>query len=235
MNYAPRAIAGSAAQLAVQARAQFIMRTYGHLLGAVLAFAACEVFLFTSGLYRPILRVLSGSGMGMLLVLGGFVALGALFRNLAHSARSQSTQYLGLGAYVVLQALIFVPLLWMADNYAPGAIQSAGVVTLLGFTGLTAVVFTTRRDFSFLSSVIRWGFILALVAIVAAAIFGFSLGTFFSVAMVGLAGAAVLNDTSNVLHHFPEDSYVAAALELFASIALMFWYVLRLLMGSSRD
>src|SRR5688572_32269708 len=118
MNYAPRAIAGSAAQLAVKARAQFIMRTYGHLLGAILAFAACEVFLFTSGLYRPILSVLSGSGMGMLLVLGGFVALGALFRNLAHSARSQTTQYAGLGAYVVLQALIFVPLLWAADTYA---------------------------------------------------------------------------------------------------------------------
>lgn len=235
MNYAPRAIAGSAAQLAVKARAQFIMRTYGHLLGAILAFAACEVFLFTSGLYVPILRVLSGSGMAMLLVLGGFVALGALFRNLAHSARSQSTQYLGLGAYVVLQALIFVPLLWMADNYAPGAIKSAALVTLLGFSGLTAVVFTTRRDFSFLGAVIRWGFILALVAIVAAVIFGFSLGTFFSVAMVGLAGAAVLYDTSNVLHHFPEDSYVAAALELFASIALMFWYVLRLFMGSSRE
>lgn len=235
MNYAPRAIAGSAAQLAVKARAQFIMRTYGHLLGAVLAFAACEVFLFTSGLYRPILSVLTASGMGMLLVLGGFVALGALFRNLAHSARSLSTQYAGLGAYVVLQSLIFVPLLAMAEMYAPGAIQSAGVVTLLGFAGLTAVVFSTRRDFSFLGSVIRWGFILALIAIVAAVIFGFSLGTFFSVAMVGLAGAAVLYDTSNVLHHFPEDSYVAAALELFASIALMFWYILRLFMGSSRD
>lgn len=235
MNYAPRAIAGSAAQLAVKARAQFIMRTYGHLLGAILAFAACEVFLFTSGLYVSILRVLSASGMGMLLVLGGFVALGALFRSLAHSARSLSTQYIGLGAYVVLQSLIFVPLLWMADNYAPGAIKSAAMVTLLGFTGLTAVVFTTRRDFSFLGAVIRWGFILALVAIFAAVIFGFSLGTFFSVAMVGLAGAAVLYDTSNVLHHFPEDSYVAAALELFASIALMFWYVLRLFMGNSRE
>jgi FtsH-binding integral membrane protein len=46
--------------------------------------------------------------------------------------------------------------------------------------------------------------------------------------MVALAGAAVLHDTSKVLHHFPEDRYVAAALELFASVALMFWYVLRL-------
>jgi FtsH-binding integral membrane protein len=52
--------------------------------------------------------------------------------------------------------------------------------------------------------------------------------------MIGLAGAAILYDTSNVLHNFPEDRYVAAALELFASVALLFWYVLRLFM-SSRD
>ena len=65
------------------------------------------------------------------------------------------------------------------------------------------------------------------------ALFGFQLGTFFSVAMVGLAGAAILYDTSNVLHHYPEDRYVGAALALFASVALMFWYVLRLMMSLS--
>jgi len=232
MNYAPRALSSSVAQADVKSRARFIMRTYGHLLVAILAFAALEVFFFTSGLARPIAGLLMTSGFGWLLVLGGFVVLGALFRNLAHSATSVTTQYVGLGAYVVLEAIIFVPLLAMADYYAPGAIQSAGLVTMLGFAGLTAVAFTTRKDFSFLGGMIRWGFILALVAIVAAAIFGFSLVTFFSIAMVGLAGAAVLYDTSNVLHHFSENSYVAAALELFASIALMFWYVLRLFMGN---
>ena len=51
--------------------------------------------------------------------------------------------------------------------------------------------------------------------------------------MIGLAGAAILYDTSNVIHHYREDRYVAAALQLFASVALMFWYVLRLFM--SRD
>jgi FtsH-binding integral membrane protein len=235
MNYAYQAReTSSAANLAVKARARFIMRTYGHLLGAILAFAAFEVFLFTSGLAVPVARAMTGLGMGWLLVLGGFVVLGALFRNLAHSARSMAAQYAGLGAYVVLQGIIFVPLLVLADAVAPGAIKSAGAVTMVGFAGLTAVAFTTRKDFSFLGAVVRWGMIVALIAIVAAALFGFSLGTFFSVAMVGLAGASVLYDTSNVLHHYNEDSYVAASLELFASIALMFWYVLRLFI-SSRD
>jgi FtsH-binding integral membrane protein len=52
--------------------------------------------------------------------------------------------------------------------------------------------------------------------------------------MIGFAGAAVLYDTSNILHHYPEDRHVAAALGLFSSIALMFWYVLQLFI-SSRD
>ena len=102
-----------------------------------------------------------------------------------------------------------------------------------GFGALTAVAFVTRKDFSFLGALLRWGFVIALVLIVAAVIFGFNLGTYFSVAMIALAGAAILYDTSNILHHYPSDRYVGASLELFASVALMFWYVLRLFM--SRD
>ena len=98
--------------------------------------------------------------------------------------------------------------------------------------GLTAVVFTTRKDFSFLGALLRWGGIVALVAHRGGVCSGFDLGTWFSVGMIALAGAAILYDTSNVLHHYPEDRYVAASLQLFASVALMFWYVLRL---SSRD
>ena len=129
------------------------------------------------------------------------------------------------------EAIIFVPLLWLANEFAPGAITSAAAVTFLAFTALTLVVFFTRKDFSFLRGILCWGGIIALVLIVAGAIFGFQLGTYFSVAMVALAGAAILYDTSNILHHYPEDRYVAAALELFASVALMFWYVLRLFLS----
>jgi FtsH-binding integral membrane protein len=124
-------------------------------------------------------------------------------------------------------------MLYLAEANAPGAIESAAAVTLLGFAGLTFVAFRTRKDFSFMRGMLMWGGVLALVAIVGAVIFGFELGTWFSVAMVGFAGAAILYDTSNVLHHYPEDRYVAAALALFASVALMFWYILRLF--TSRD
>jgi uncharacterized protein len=121
--------------------------------------------------------------------------------------------------------------LYIANHHAPGTITSAAAVTFLGFTGLSLVAFITRKDFSFLKGILMWGGVVALVLIVAGVIFGFELGTFFSVGMIALAGAAILYDTSNILHHYPEDRYVAASLELFASVALMFWYVLRLFLA----
>ena len=71
----------------------------------------------------------------------------------------------------------------------------------------------------------------ALVLIVASVLFGFNLGTFFTVAMIALAGGAILYKTSGVMRHYPHDKQVAASLELFACVALLFWYVLQLFMS----
>lgn len=213
----------------VNTRSLFITRTYSHLLGALAAFTLIEIAIFKSGLAEPMAKAMLSTSW--LLVLGGFMVVSWLARSAAHRAESRATQYAALAAYVVGQALIFVPLLWIADRFAPGAIASAAFVTALAFTGLTAVAFITRKDFSFLRGILFWAGIVALVLIVAGVIFGFELGTYFSVAMVGIAGAAILYDTSNVLHHYPEDRYVAAALELFASVALMLWYVLRIFLS----
>jgi FtsH-binding integral membrane protein len=215
---------------AVDARAQFILKTYAHLLGAVLLFTVIEVALFASGMAVVIAR--SMMGVSWLLVLGGFVIVSWLASRVAHAASSPAAQYAALGGFVLAEALIFVPLLLAASLVAPGVIQSAALVTIIGFFGLTAVAFKTRKDFSFLGGILRWSFIVVLLLIVAGVLFGFQLGTFFSVAMVGLAGAAILYDTSNVIHHFPTDRHVGAALQLFASVALMFWYVLRIFMAS---
>lgn len=217
---------------AVDARAQFILKTYAHLLGAVLLFTVIEVALFSSGLALAIGQGMMG--VSWLLVLGGFVVVSWLASRVAQTAESPAAQYAALGGFVLAEAIIFVPLLLAASVMAPGVIQSAALVTIVGFVGLTAVAFKTRKDFSFLGGILRWSFIVVLLLIVAGVLFGFELGTFFSVGMVGLAGAAILYDTSNVIHHFPTDRHVGAALQLFASVALMFWYVLRIFM-SSRD
>jgi len=215
----------------VDPRATFIVRTYKHLLAAIVGFTLLEIFFFKSGLAVTIARGLLS--VNWLLVLGGFIIVSWLASRVAHTAESLPAQYLALIGFVAAEAIIFVPLLFIANAVAPGAIKSAATMTLAGFTGLTAVAFWTRKDFSFLGALLRWAMVLALVAIVGGVLFGFDMGTWFSVAMVGLAGGAILYDTSNIIHHFPEDRYVGAALELFASVALMFWYVLRLFI--SRD
>ena len=214
------------AQQDVNVRSRFIMQTYNHLFGAIALFTGIEIVLFQTGAAERIAQVLLG--VNWLFVLGGFMIVGWLATRTAANSMSLGAQYAALIAFVAAEAIIFIPLLYIANSYATGAIQSAAGTTILGVAGLTAVAFYTRKDFSFLRGILMWSFVVALVLIVASVVFGFQLGTWFSVAMIGFAGAAVLYDTSNVLHRYEEDRYVAASLQLFASIAMMFYYVLML-------
>jgi len=216
--------------IGVEPRAAFISRTYNTLMGAIVGFTLFEIALFQSGIAQSIAGALGGN---WLIVLGAFMLVSWFASRVAISSESSAAQYAALAGFVMAEGLIFVPLLYMAETFAPGATESAAVTTLLGFGGLTVVAFRTRKDFSFLRGMLMWGGVLALVAIVSAILFGFALGTWFSVAMVGFAGAAILYDTSNILHHYPQDRHVGAALALFASVALMFYYILRLFI--SRD
>lgn len=213
------------------ARALFLSRTYAHLLGALSAFALLEVLLFKSGVAHGLARV--GVFENWLVVLGACVVVSWLGSHLAARATTLAAQYAGLVLYVCLQAVIFVPLLSIALLRNPGSVAASGFTTLLLVGALTAIAFVSRHDFSYLGTVVKWGFACALVLLVVSLLVGFSLGLTFSVLMVGLAGAAILHKTSQLLLHAPHERHVAAALELFASVVLMFWYVLRILQGGS--
>jgi FtsH-binding integral membrane protein len=215
-------------ELSVDDRSTFIWKCYAHVVGAILAFAAVSVYLFTSGISAAIAGPMLNNWF---LVLGGFILAGMGATHVAHRIESTNAQYAAFAAFIVLEALIFAPMLYIAYLKEPGIIDSAAGVTILGCAGLIAVAMITRKDFSFLRGMLVWIGMLALVAIVGSLIFGFALGTWFSVAMIGFAGAAVLYDTSNIMHHYPQDKYVAASMALFASIATMFWYMLRLFMN----
>jgi FtsH-binding integral membrane protein len=221
------------ARLGQEARHAFLVRTYAHLFAAIALFTAVEGVLFMSGLAYPIARAMMGTSW--LLVLGGFMVVGWLASRTAATAVSPAAQYAALVGFVVAEAILFLPMLAIANVVAPGAISSAAAVTLFGFGLLTAMVMWTKQDLGFLGGLLRWLGIVALVLIGASVIFGFKLGTFFSVAMVGFAGAAILYDTSEVLHRYPQDRHVGAALQLFSSVALMFWYVLRLFISARED
>ena len=221
-------------------RAAFIRRTYAHLAGAILAFVGLEAVVF--GLFQdslaPVMRQYFQSPILQLVVVAAFIGSSYLARYWAMNGGSAAMQYAGLALYVVVEAIIFVPLLFIALRYVPDGgllITKAGILTMFLFAGLSSVVFITRKDFSFLGPIIAIAGFIALGVIICAVFFGgFTLGLWFSIAMIVLAAAAILYDTSNILHHYRMDQHVAAALNLFASVAMLFYYVLLALM-QSRD
>ncbi len=218
----------------VEDRSAFIWKCYAHVVGAILSLVAIESYLFSSGAAYPIAQAMLQSPM---IVLIGFVALSWGAGHVAHRLESTMAQYAAFGAFVALWAVMFVPILAMAmamDAQSGGnMIESAAITTIAGCAALIATVMITRKDFSFLRGIMVWGFFIAIGLIAASWAFGWNLGTWFSVGMIGFAGVAVLYDTSNIMHHYPKDKYVAASMALFASIAMMFFYILRLFM--SRD
>ena len=236
MNEYTTSFGNSAADALPEQRAQFIRKTYLLLAAAILAFIGVEAFLFASGAAGLIANVMfSGGSMGWLLVLGLFMGVSYLANRWAVSETSKLTQILGLGIFIVAEAVIFVPLIMISTYYAGDTtvLLKAGIVTIGLFLGITATVFLTRSDFSFLGPILAIGGFIALGFIVSSAIFGFSLGSIFAFVMVAFAGTAILYETSNVLHRFNTNQHVAASLTLFASIALLFWYILTIF--SSRD
>lgn len=224
-----------AAEASTSERAAFIRRTYGHLAGAILAFTGLEMLLFKAGLAEPLYNRIFGSGVGMIFLLIAFIGAGWVAQWWASSSTSVAMQYMGLGLYVVVEAVIFLPLLLLAVQATDQSILPKATVLTLGiFGGLTMSVFITRRDYSYLGPFLSIGIWIALGVAVAGWMFGFDLGLFYSFAVVALACGFIIYDTSNVIHRYRTDQHVAAALQLFASVALLFYYILRIFL-SSRD
>ena len=220
-----------AAQAAADERSDFITKTYLHLAGAIGLFAILEAILLAMPGAEGLVNTMIGTRYGWLVVLGLFMLVSYIAENWAQSAVSPATQYMGLGLYVVAEAVIFLPILFIARTVDPGIIPSAAAATLVLFGGLTAVVFVTRKDFSFLRTVLIFGGWAALGLIVVAILFHFALGPIFTYAMIALACGYILYHTSNVLHHYRIGQHVAASLALFASVALLFWYILQLFLS----
>ncbi|GMV93118.1 MAG: hypothetical protein AMXMBFR82_28960 [Candidatus Hydrogenedentota bacterium] len=220
-------------QASVDERSSFIVKTYLHLLGAIVAFIAIEAVLLSLPIAEQMTMAMTNGYMWML-VLGGFMGVSYIANRWAVSTTSLSTQYMGLGLYVVAEAFLFLPMLYVATRFGgPGVIPSAAIATIGIFAALTVFVFFTRKNFSFLGPFLGVAGIVALGVIVCSILFGFNLGVLFTVLMIGFACAYILYNTSNILHEYHIGQHVAASLALFASVALLFWYVLRLFM--SRD
>ena len=226
----PQAVPASMAS--ATERSDFIHRTYQHLALAVAAFVGVEALLLNiPGIGR--LAMAMTSGFMWLLVIGGFMLVSRVAEKWAFDSVTPGRAYLGLGLYIVAEALIFVPLMYVAANFAgPSVIGKAAVTTGVTFAGLTAVVLVTKKDFSFMRGILTVVGFSALGLIAASVLFGFSLGSWFAWAMAAFAAGAIVYQTSNVMQHFRTDQHVAASLALFASVATLFYYVLMIFMRS---
>jgi FtsH-binding integral membrane protein len=219
-----------------EARAAFIRRTYGHVAGAVLAFTALEMVLLHIPGIENVVFTMARSGVAWLVVLLMFMGVSYLAQVWARSEVSRGLQYAGLALYIAAQAVIFLPLLYMATFLVQdqSLIPTAGILTLAMFGGLTVAAFTSRKDFTFLGPILSVASFVALGLVVAFTFFGgFTFGMIISFLMVALVSGTILFQTSAVLYHYRTDQYVAAALGLFSSLATLFYYILLILMQTS--
>ncbi|SFW68872.1 hypothetical protein SAMN02927921_03334 [Sinomicrobium oceani] len=215
-------------------RAVFYRKTYAHVAGGVLAFILFEYLLLQSDAIVEFALSMT-QGYRWLLLLGGFMFITNYAESTALRTADKSKQYLAYGIYILAEAFIFIPLIYIAAYYMDSGaeiLNQAAVVTLSLFTGLSAIVFLTKKDFSFLRTGLVVGFFVALGLVIAGTLFGFNLGLWFSVGMCLLAGGAILYQTSNLVNKYGQEDYIPAAIGLFASLMLLFWYVLRIF---SRD
>lgn len=218
----------SVAEAPAEARTKFLHETYQHLGFAICGFMILEILLFRIPGIDGVARALAGNWF---LVLAAYMGVSWLAQRWALSSTSLGMQYAGLAAFVAAEAVVFLPLLYVAvyKTRDPSVLPTAGLITAITFGGLTALVLLSKKDFTFLGGALRVAGFASLGLILCSMLFGFSLGVFFAFAMVVFAGGSIVYETSNVLHRYRPGQHVAASLALFASVALLFWYVLRIL------
>ncbi|WP_136480388.1 Bax inhibitor-1/YccA family protein [Cognatitamlana onchidii] len=221
-------------QLSDTDKVAFYKKTYSHVAGGVLVFVLFEYLLLQSDAIIDFALSMT-QGWRWLIMLGGFMFITNYAEGMALKTPDKNKQYLAYGLYILAEAFIFVPLIYMAIAYTESfdLLNQAAIVTLSLFTGLSAIVLVTKKDFSFLRSALTVGFFIAIGLILAGVLFGFNLGLWFSVGMCVLAAGSILYQTSNLVHKYSEEDYIPAALGLFASLMLLFWYVLSIFL--SRD
>ncbi len=221
---------------AAEERAGFMRRVYAHLIAALAAFVGIEALFQTTLNQEAILGLFAGGRFSWLIVMLVYMGMTFLARTLAYHETSRGMQYAGLALGVVVEACIFMPIIFVARNMDPSGtlLVNAGLMTSILFAGLVATVIMTGKDFSFLKTVVIVGSIVALGACLLAVIMGINLGFWFAVAMVALMAAVILYQTSQIYRDYPAQMYVPAAFLLFTSFTTLLWYILRILM-SRRD
>lgn len=217
---------GFAIDAAVDERLGFLRRTYLHLL-----LELCAIALVTSVAIR-VPAVLENS---TLLGVVGLVGILFLVPRLLARGASRASQYVASALCVGFYGVLLTPLAYYVHlrfgSYA--LLGHAFVITACIFAGLTAYVFVTRKDFS------AWGGALTMVtlgllgfAVVSLFFGGLGANPLFSIVVIVVMSGWVLYDTSQILHRYHVDQYVAASVALLIDFVNIFYRVALLLMRS---
>src|SRR3954462_9545805 len=224
----------------VDARKAFIRKTYAHLTAAIYGLVLIEFLYFKTLPLDNWVPRLFAERWGWMALFGGYMLISWIAQSWATSGASLGKQYAGLATYVFAFSVVLCPLLWIANQFAfkmgggtYSPITVAAIATLAVFGVLTAIVFISRKDFSFLGPILGISSLFIFGAIVLGAFGLLNLGTGFCMLLVVFASGAILYDTSNVLHKYRTEQYLAAALALFASVGILFWYILQIVMSLS--
>jgi modulator of FtsH protease len=218
--------AQTAAQASLTERLSFIRKVYGLFFAATL-FAIGGVLLGFSNV--PLMAFAVEHPIIMLIAMIGGVMGATAVRH------KPGINLAALFGFTTLTGVIISPLLYIISFKNPASILEAGILTVGIFGGLTAYVFISKRDFSFMRGLLVTGLIIVILTGLLNILIIGSSALYFAgaVATLLLFSGFVLYDTSNIIRRYPTNEYVAGALALYLDAFNIFLALLRIL--NSRD
>jgi FtsH-binding integral membrane protein len=211
----------TAAEASVGDRIAFIRKVYSLFFVATL-FAVGGALLGLA--YTPLMAAaLQHPIIIFILMIGGVMGAQAV-------RHVPGVNLAALFGFTTLTGVIISPVLYVIGRTNPGSILQAGVLTVGIFGGLTAYVFISRRDFSFLRGMVTVGLVIVIgAALINLFVGSLGLGFAISSAALLLFAGFVLYDTSNIIRRYPTNEYVAGALSLYLDAFNIFLALLRIL------
>ncbi|HEY0080144.1 MAG TPA: Bax inhibitor-1/YccA family protein [Pyrinomonadaceae bacterium] len=217
----------TAAQATVAERMSFVRKVYALFFAATL-FAIGGVALGLS--FEPLLAFAFEHPWIMLFAMLGGVMGAQAVRHVP------GVNLAALFGFTTLTGIVISPLMYVVRQTNPDSITQAGLLTVGIFGGLTAYVFISKRDFSFMRGMLVTGLIVIILAglvnifLVGSGAFGFAIAA----ATLLLFSGFVLYDTSNIIRRYPTNEYVAGALSLYLDAFNIFLALIRILNAGRR-
>jgi modulator of FtsH protease len=216
----------TAAQASLSERTTFIRKVYALFFAGI--FFAIGGVLLGFAVPELMFAIISHPFIGLIVLMGGVFAA-QLVRH------TPGLNIVALFGFTMLTGLIISPAMAYFASSNPGSILQAGVMTIGIFGGLTAYVFVSKKDFSFMRGMVTTGLIIVFLSallnvFIASSAFGFAV----SVAALLLFSGFVLYDTSNIIRRYPVNEYIAGALSLYLDAFNIFLSLLRILNAGRR-